>query len=75
MIKTRDNKEARTKKTCAVDFCNQDAQNTNKHGMCYRHGDMLEFLLWAMPRVKVEKKGGSELVLPKDAKMNLVVPK
>jgi hypothetical protein len=40
---------------CIVDNCQNKSSPTNQHGMCFRHGDMANFLVWALPRLLVKK--------------------
>ena len=41
---------------CNVDFCPNKSSTTNKFGLCFRHGDQLKFLLWALPKIALQKE-------------------
>lgn len=50
---------------CSVDYCGQKSSPTaNKMGMCFRHGEIMQLLLWALPRIKVEAPKGSPIWTP-----------
>lgn len=42
---------------CAVLGCSSKLSRVNnKAGLCFRHGEWLQFLLWALPKITIDKK-------------------
>lgn len=41
---------------CAVEFCQNKSSTTNEYGMCFNHGEQLKFLLWAIPKIALQKE-------------------
>jgi len=41
---------------CSVDDCSRRVMPTSKMGLCPKHEEWMTFLLWAVPRIKIEKK-------------------
>ena len=48
---------------CPVDECSGNVMPNSTKGLCPRHTEMMSFLLWAIPRVRLEKKD-SPIIVP-----------
>ncbi len=51
--------------SCVVPECtSRQSRSNNKVGLCFRHAEWLYFLLWALPRITLEKQAESGLWTP-----------
>lgn len=54
------------KPKCVFSKCSNSKASTNKYEMCFRHGDILEFLLWVLPLIQMKTKEESMLWTPEE---------
>ena len=51
------------KPECNVPECTRSQSDKNPWQLCFKHGEEMKFLLWAMPKIRVQV-GQPRLIVP-----------